>query len=533
MKLIKSLLNSKSALLKLLNHSGVNVDNDLLNEELEKHPDYPSLLAVCDVLTAFNIENSACRVSCEELSDVPCPFLAHVKTDDGDLVMVTRVHGNNIYVSSEKWTNHKLSIESFKKMFTGVVLTIEPPEEQMIAKTLSHTLKPLKTPVAAAGVMLIFIAALIFHTGYFANLSWQLLSLTTFKSVGLITAILLLVQSIDSNNPLVQALCQSEGKIDCNAILSSKAATVFEGLTWSEVGFFYFASTWLILLFGDRSAPIWQTLAILNFVSLPYTIYSIYYQVRVARQWCVLCCTVQALLWLEFIPLVSAVNNKSFVFGQGWDMAAATTLFICLFIPVILWIILKPLLLKIQQLQPLKHQLRKFKYNTELFNKMLTAQPKYALPDKEWSIVLGNAEADNIFTIVTSPYCQPCAKMHKVLEEFLDQNGDIQARVVFTAQNNDKDRNTPISRHFMALYELCDKTVVKNALHDWYEQKQKNYEAWAKTYPVKLNEAEFYKLDKQRAWCSLAEVSGTPTLLLNGYRLPQLYQLPDLKYMLQ
>ena len=85
----------------------------------------------------------------------------------------------------------------------------------------------------------------------------------------------------------------------------------------------------------------------------------------------------------------------------------------------------------------------------------------------------------------------------------------------------------------MALNESCDQAIIKNALHDWYEQKQKNYEAWAKIYPVQLNEAEFYKLDKQKAWCSLAEVSGTPTLLLNGYRLPQLYQLPDLKYMLQ
>jgi hypothetical protein len=32
---------------------------------------------------------------------------------------------------------------------------------------------------------------------------------------------------------------------------------------------------------------------------------------------------------------------------------------------------------------------------------------------------------------------------------------------------------------------------------------------------------------------SKAEVTATPTMLLNGYRLPELYQLPDLKYMLE
>jgi hypothetical protein len=85
----------------------------------------------------------------------------------------------------------------------------------------------------------------------------------------------------------------------------------------------------------------------------------------------------------------------------------------------------------------------------------------------------------------------------------------------------------------MALNDLADKTIVRKALHDWYEQKQKNYDAWAKVYPVELKESEYYKIDRQHAWCELAEVTATPTMLLNGYRLPHLYQLPDLKYMLE
>jgi len=84
----------------------------------------------------------------------------------------------------------------------------------------------------------------------------------------------------------------------------------------------------------------------------------------------------------------------------------------------------------------------------------------------------------------------------------------------------------------MALNELPDKTIVKKALNDWYDQKQKDYKAWAKVYPVELDEANYHKLDNQKEWCKMAEVTATPTLLLNGYRLPDIYQLPDLKYML-
>jgi len=118
------------------------------------------------------------------------------------------------------------------------------------------------------------------------------------------------------------------------------------------------------------------------------------------------------------------------------------------------------------------------------------------------------------------------------LDELLEQRTDIQARIVFTANNTDEDIKTPVSRHLMALNQLADKEIIKKALNDWYNQKQKDYKAWAKVYPVELNEAEYHKIDSQKAWCEMAEVTATPTLLLNGYRLPEHYQLPDLRYML-
>jgi len=539
--------NADAAINNLLKHLRINIDPAVIIAELEIHPDSPSLLAVSDVLTNFNIENTAFRMGPDELVNVPCPFIAHTNLNGGDFAVVNKIEKETVLLSSDKWNRHKLSIDDFKKIFAGVVLTAEIPATfttSIVSTTFITFLTKIKTPAILSGILLILLWALVFHTGYLANLSWQLLLLTLFKTVGLITSILLLIQSIDSNNPLVQVLCQTKGKTDCNAILSSKAAKVFEGLTWSEVGFFYFAGTWLLLLFGGGSVAIWQALALLNFISLPYTVYSIYYQARIAKQWCVLCCTVQALLWLECLTLTlskgegNILFQNSLSFGEGRGEAigrgeALTTIFICLSTPIILWMLLKPLFLKLQQLQPLKDQLRKFKYNTELFNKLLTEQPKYTIPDAEWCIVLGNVEANNIITMVTNPYCPPCSKTHKLLDELLDQRSDIQARIVFTASNADNDIKTPVSRHLMALNGLTDKAVIKKALHDWYEQKQKNYDAWAKVYPVHLNEAEYHKIDKQHAWCQMAEVTATPTLLLNGYRLPDLYQLPDLKYMLE
>jgi uncharacterized membrane protein len=340
---------------------------------------------------------------------------------------------------------------------------------------------------------------------------------------------LLLIQSIDSNNPLIQKLCQGKGKTNCNAILSSKAAQVFNGLTWSEVGFTYFAGTWLNLVFGNHSGSLWEVLLILNVVSLPYTFYSIYFQARIAKQWCLLCCTVQALLWLEFVPLLAA-SGHSFSLP---DYSVMLNLFCAFLFPFLIWKFLKPTLMKAQLVHPLKVQLQKFKYNPRLFESLLLNQPRFAQPGEEWSIVLGNAGADNIITMVTNPYCSPCGNAHRQLHDLLEQNSNLQARIIFTASNEDGDIQTPVSRHLMTLHGLADKEVVKNALSDWYEQKQKNYQAWTKTYPVELKETEYNKINEQKAWCEMAEITATPTFLLNGYRLPGLYQLPNLKYMLE
>ena len=523
--------NADAAVIKLLRALKILVDRETITAELDKHPDYPSLLAVSDVLTAFNVENVACRMEFEELGDVPLPFLAHVRTNGGDLVLVKKIGNGYYHLASDKWENHKVSAAEFKKMYNGVVLTAETSRESPSAKNGQSFFKQLKAPALFAGALLVLAVALVFHSEYIRALKWQSVLLTLFKTTGLFTSILLLVQSIDSNNPLVQVLCQTQGKTDCNAILSSKAAKAFWGFSWSEIGFFYFAGTWLLLLFGGNSPAVWQSIALLNFISLPYTFYSIYYQWRVAKQWCVSCCTVQAVLWLEFIT-IALLNPLSF--GEGWgETSALSAIFLCLLTPVILWLTLKLLFLKLQQLQPLKQQLRKFKYNAELFNKILTEQPKFTLPDESWSIVLGNTEAQNIITMVSNPYCPPCSKTHKLLDDLLNERSDLQARIVFTANNDERDRKTPITRHLMALNDATDKATIKRALHDWYEQKQKSYEAWAHIYPVELKESGFYKIDKQHDWCEMAEVTATPTLLLNGFRLPELYQLADLKYMME
>jgi len=42
---------------KLLSNLSIHIDEELIKSELEKHPDYPSLLSISDVLTELSVEN--------------------------------------------------------------------------------------------------------------------------------------------------------------------------------------------------------------------------------------------------------------------------------------------------------------------------------------------------------------------------------------------------------------------------------------------------------------------------------------------
>ena len=516
--------NADAVLIALIKLIAPSVTAEQVTNELNIHPDYPNLLAISDVLTNFGIECGAYKITKEDLPDVPVPFIAHTKKSGTEFLLVTALDMQTVTVTDQYRKNYSISFKEFANIFNDVVLAAEAGVETVKSKSSVNT-QEIRIWLALILLAFALVAGISVDSRIFG--SWHTTLTALFKTAGVIVSILLLIQSIDGNNPLIQTLCGG-GKTNCNAILTSKASNVFEGLSWSEVGFFYFTGTWLTLIFVGSNIAILQALAILNVVSLPYTVYSIYYQARVAKQWCVLCCTVQALLWLEFIPMVSflympykLLNFDSFV-----------SLAICFALPVAGWLLLKPLLLKAQQAQSLRGQLRNFKYNTDLFNALLKEQPKYAMPGYDWSIVLGNADADNIVTMVSNPYCPPCAKTHKILDEWLNSNPNLQARLVFTANNNDNDIKTPVTRHLMALNELTDKKLVKQALHDWYEQKHKNYEEWAKAHPVTLDETKYYKLEKQQDWCNMAEINATPTLLVNGHRLPEAYQIQDIKYLI-
>jgi protein-disulfide isomerase len=70
-------------------------------------------------------------------------------------------------------------------------------------------------------------------------------------------------------------------------------------------------------------------------------------------------------------------------------------------------------------------------------------------------------------------------------------------------------------------------------LNDWYLPKEKDYNRFAAKYPMNGQlDKQGEKLDAMRKWCEEAEVTHTPTIFINGYRMPDNYRIDELKNIL-
>ena len=407
-----NLLNVSAHYLSLLK---VPVTRKSLKQQLQENPYYPSLYSLSTVFERFHLDTTALKVGKESFDKLRPPFVAYLsgQTTGKDFVLVTAVSENQVQYIAENKKPKQSSKEIFFKNWQEIVFITEANEKSgehdFIQNRKRETIAGNKTK-ALTGAGIFILAASIYFFLYSLPADFMLSTaiLLFIKLAGIATTTLLLIYEIDKSNSFVKSICTAGKQTNCAAVLQSKASKIL-GMSWSEAGFFYFASTFLFLLFPGISfiAKI-CLLSIANCLAAPYILFSVYYQWKVVKQWCPLCLTVQAVLAAELIW--SIVNfwqtSTSFYFEHSIFLPVAY----CLLLPVFLWYILKPLILKAKDEPVYKAAYKRLLYNPETFNHLLQQQP--IAPDgyQNLGIEIGNPNAENTIIKVCNPYCSPCAK---------------------------------------------------------------------------------------------------------------------------
>lgn len=525
------------AYLKLLR---VNVNHSTVNETMQNHPDWPSLLCVSDSLYKWNIPNAAYKTEPGQIDQLTTPFVAYTNDHENPISIVTQVTEDAIKVLSKNY--HKAiteSKEAFLKKWTGVYLIAEPFEESGESGYEKNRTKAVLTSLIPASLLgLLFVLSFFslnrMMQGFVRNSSGIINGVYLHSFIllgGVITTLLLLWYEIDKTNPLLQKVCTGIAKGNCNAILTSKQSKLFSWLSWSEVGFFYFAGGLLMLVFGIVSINhAISIIAWFNLLALPYTVFSIYYQWRVAKQWCVLCLSVQALLVLG---VVNVVTNKLVIPLNDLSVPLVLKAMLLYLLPVLLWYSLKPYILRLQEAKNTKREYLRIKFNTEIFETLLKKQKHVTVSAEGLGIDLGNPAATNTLIKVCSPYCGPCAKAHPKMEKLIEENANIKAKIIFTTQNNIELQSYKPSVHLLAIAGQKNDAKINKALDDWYLAEKKDYEAFAAKYPMNADLAlQGKKIDAMDKWCKAMQIKATPTFFINGYQIPDAYSIEDLTYFL-
>ncbi|MDR3218976.1 MAG: DsbA family protein, partial [Dysgonamonadaceae bacterium] len=242
----------------------------------------------------------------------------------------------------------------------------------------------------------------------------------------------------------------------------------------------------------------------------------------------VLCLIVQALLWLLF-----AVNLfAGLIQLPAFDLTAISGIAIvaCIFGICILGInTLVPKLGNGNQVENLKQGINSLKANEKVFEALLKEQPYLKIEETDSQLIFGEPDAGLQITIFSNPYCSPCAKMHKRVEKLLENKQDkLCIRYILSAFGEELET---INKYLIAVSLEKDRHTALQIFGEWFEKGRPLGEALFKEMGLDMNNPEIEtEFQKHGTWKAKTQLRSTPTILVNGYKLPENYKIEDLRY---
>ncbi len=438
-----------------------------------------------------------------------------------DFALVNQVVNGSVSFVNAKEKRETITREQFLSDWRSIAVVInavKPNKENIVKSSISFSqMQRILTGLAIFSL----ISFLILE-----QLASPIQILFSFlQIIGIGISILLLMLEVNKDSQTAKQFCQATKTVNCTAVLQSKGARIGM-VSWSEIGFAYFTGSFLFQLLVAQNHAASQLLWFLSFASLPYVLYSGYYQKMIVKQWCKLCLLVQGIIFLQgSISLYLLLQNGLHTVNPTYFLGLTALLLL----PVTIWQWLKPQFKLASTSEDWQYGFLRLQNNPNVFEAMLAKEPTAPEGYQNVSLQFGNPNASNSIIKVCNPFCDPCAKVQPVLEEVM-QNENVQMHLIFKASNEVNDRRGAVARHFIDLYHN-DKTISAEAIHWWYAEKDKNIEELRVKYPIRNRNEENIKtqIKGMSLWNEKANISHTPTIFINQHKMPDTHNVEYLK----
>ena len=123
--------------------------------------------------------------------------------------------------------------------------------------------------------------------------------------------------------------------------------------------------------------------------------------------------------------------------------------------------------------------------------------------------------------------------MHKSIEELIkNYENNIRIQIIYAYSHNSNEQNDAI-QILIAQYLTYGPQKSFDIYADWYDKGKNNTNDFAQKHPADFHNDDVAKIfESHRLWCEKGRITATPSFFVDGFKLPQWYQIKDLKYFL-
>ncbi len=508
-------------LFQYLEKEKITIDKSEFEFQIQSHPDYPSLLAVADTLSFFNIKNGVVRVEASDIGLLPDYFVSFLNEDDKkpELYLIERKDNTYFCINDKK--SLAISKSELESRWENIVLLIEKSETE-------EAIKQIKKPwhlVLQFFVTLLF--AIVFYQ-FEANLATKIFLI--FPVLGILFSVAALKDLFGANNKLLNDFCNMTASTSCTTVVGSTKWKVFEFVNFSDLSIVFFTSQFLglfVFLLTDNTIAYFLIQKALLLVAVPILLLSIYYQKFVEKKWCPICLVIITIVLLE-LGFLFVFQKNIFVVS-----IASIILFGLVFTSLtISWFRLKKLLTQLKELKEFQLKSNRFIRNYEVFkNSLLASSNVNYEPLSSGNLVVGNENANLKITLISNPFCGHCAATHTLIEEILKTHKDfvsVDFRFNFNKESND-ELSEKIHQKLVRIYYDNGEDAFLEALRNWFKNKDDSQlitSIKSSLSDLKINEI----LQEQYLTNQTNEIAFTPAIIIRQHQYPKMYDRAELVY---
>ncbi|MFV7235503.1 thioredoxin domain-containing protein [Flavobacterium sp. ZB4R12] len=497
------------------------IDKSEFEFQMHSHPDYPSILAISDTLSFYNIENGVIQVETSEIDLLPDCFVALLDNEKSNQEFCFIEKKDNAYFYTIDKKAIEISKSELESRWGNVVLLVEKPEIENVIHTNKDKFYWV-LPLLCLGLFLLTLLQFQENT--------QTKFFFVFPTIGLLFSVTALKDLFGTKSELLNNFCKISVSTNCNTVVGSNKWKVFEFINFSDLSIVFFSSQFLgllIFLFAGGANTYFSIQKILLCGAIPVLLLSLYYQNFVEKKWCPICLVIIVIIMIElgygvvFQNYIFTISNKSLIIYG----------FIFLLVTVI-WSSLKNLLRQQKDLKEFQIKGIRFMRNYEIFkNTLLTSTKTDYKVIYFGNIILGNVDASLKIIIVSSPFCRHCVDVHAIIEEILEKYQNkvcFDIRFNFNSEQND-DKSKRVHQELVRIYYDKGQYAFIKALHDWFKNKDEdklNSTGTSQLNELKINEI----LDEQYNWNQENNILFTPEIIINQYVFPKQYDRKELIY---